>query len=375
MTAHRTYLDHNASSPLRPEARERMLSAIEAFGNPSSVHAEGRAARALVETARAEVAALAGAQGASVVFTSGGTEAANTVIHGRWDRIFVSTIEHPAVSGPARALGADLVALPVDGDGVVDLEAAERLLSVAGNGPGRSLVAVQMANNETGAIQPVAEIAALARAHGHVVVSDAVQAAGKLAIDLDALGVDALMLSAHKIGGPKGVGALVVRKGASFAPLMMGGGQERGARAGTENVAGIAGFGAAAAAAQRDLTRFAHLSVLRDRLEAGIARVTPSAVVVARSAPRLANTSLLAIPGRRGETLVIALDLEGIAVSAGAACASGKTHRSPVLSAMGYDANLAAASIRVSLGWSSREEDVDAFLEVWERIAMPAQVA
>lgn len=375
MIAERTYLDHNASSPLRPEAKAAMLEALEAAGNPSAVHAEGRRARALIEAARDQVARLVGSEPGEVVFTSGGTEAANMVLHDRWDRIFISAIEHPAIAGPARASGAQVVELPVTADGVVDLEAASRLLATAGAGSARSLVAVQIANNETGAIQPVAEIARLARAHGHLVVTDAVQAAGKVAIDFAELGVDALIISGHKFGAPKGVGALAVRKRSGFAPLVIGGGQERGQRGGTENVVGIAGLGAAAMAAKRDLERFADLAAWRDRLEDGVRHVARDVVVIASGAPRLANTSLIALSGRQGETLVIALDLAGVAVSAGAACASGKTHRSPVVAAMGLGERLSRAALRVSLGWSSQERDVEAFLRAWERVAAAARAA
>jgi cysteine desulfurase len=258
---------------------------------------------------------------------------------------------------------------------VIDLDAADRLISAPANGPGRALVAVQAANNETGAIQPVAEIARMARANGHLVVADAVQAAGKISLDIDSLGVDALILSGHKIGAAKGVGALVVRGRAGFAPLMLGGGQERGARGGTENVAGIAGFGAAARAAGGELAVFAGLARLRDEIEAGVRAITPSAIVAAAAAPRLANTSLLVLPGRRGETLVIALDLGGIAVSAGAACSSGKTRRSPVLAAMGFEESMAAAAIRVSLGWASTEDDVTRFLAAWAQVTAAAKAA
>jgi cysteine desulfurase len=375
MSTARTYLDYNATAPLRPEARAAMLAALDVVGNPSSVHAEGREARALVEAAREDVAHLVGASPTEVVLTSGGTEAANMVMHGRWGRILVSAIEHPAVTAPARASGAEVVELPVTRDGVIDLDAADRLISAPANGPGRALVAVQAANNETGAIQPVAEIARMARANGHLVVADAVQAAGKISLDIDSLGVDALILSGHKIGAAKGVGALVVRGRAGFAPLMLGGGQERGARGGTENVAGIAGFGAAARAAGGELAVFAGLARLRDEIEAGVRAITPSAIVAAAAAPRLANTSLLVLPGRRGETLVIALDLGGIAVSAGAACSSGKTRRSPVLAAMGFEESMAAAAIRVSLGWASTEDDVTRFLAAWAQVTAAAKAA
>jgi cysteine desulfurase len=361
----RTYLDWNATAPLRREARAAMVAALDVLGNPSSPHAEGRRARGLVEDAREQVAALVGARPAEVVFTSGGTEANNAVLARGWDAIVMSSIEHDSVLAPASSSGARLVEVAVGGDGVVRRESfAGHMAQV-----GRALVSLQMANNETGALQPVAEVAAMARQRGLGMHSDAVQAAGRVPIDMAAIGVDYLTLSAHKLGGPKGIGALVVRDGAALPAFIAGGGQERRRRAGTENVAGIAGFGAAAEAASRDLAEIERVRTLRDKLEAEAREITPEALVIAGEVQRLPNTTSLAWPGASAETLVIALDLGGIAVSAGAACSSGKVGASRVLAAMGIAPDMARAAIRISLGPSSGERDVAAFLEAWSHIA------
>jgi cysteine desulfurase len=369
MTAPRIYLDHNASSPLRPEARHAVLAAIEAAGNASSVHAEGRRARGLIEDAREQVAALVNARPAEVVFTSGATEANNWVLAAGWDTVFVSSIEHDSVLAPARACGARIIALPARADGTVTVDRlAEQALEQTG-GFGRAVATLQLANNETGALQPVAKAAAVARALGVSTHTDAVQAVGRIAVDVGALGVDALSLSSHKIGGPQGVGALIVRDGFGLSPFLVGGGQERRRRAGTENVAAIAGFGAAAIAAHQDLARTGRIRALRDRLEREATRIAPQAVVLARKSDRLPNTTCLALPGQSAETLVIKFDLLGLAVSAGAACSSGKVGQSHVLAAMGIAPEIARAAIRVSLGWNSSEADVDAFLRAWADIA------
>ena len=365
MSRSRTYLDWNATAPLRREARAAMVAALDVLGNPSSPHAEGRRARGLIEDAREQVAALVGARPAEVVFTSGGTEANNAVLARGWDAIVMSSIEHDSVLTPALSSGARLVEVAVGGDGVVRKESfAGHMAQV-----GRALVSLQMANNETGALQPVAEVAAMARQRGLGMHSDAVQAAGRVPIDMAALGVDYLTLSAHKLGGPKGIGALVVRDGAALPAFIAGGGQERRRRAGTENVAGIAGFGAAAEAASRDLAEIERVRTLRDKLEAEAREITPEALVIAGEAQRLPNTTSLAWPGASAETLVIALDLGGVAVSAGAACSSGKVGASRVLAAMGIAPDMARAAIRISLGPSSGERDVAAFLEAWSHIA------
>jgi cysteine desulfurase len=367
MSRSRTYLDWNATAPLRREARAAMLAALDVAGNPSSPHAEGRRARAIVEDARERVAALVGAKPAEVVFTSGGTEANNAVLAAGWDAVLVSGVEHDSVLAPARGCGARLIDIPVGSDGIARHDVLAGRMPQLGNA--RALVSLQMANNETGALQSVADVAVLAREHALAVHSDAVQAAGRVPIDMRALGVDYLALSAHKLGGPKGVGALVIRDGAGLPAFITGGGQERRRRAGTENVAAIAGFGAAAEAARHDLAQIEQVRALRDRLEAEAREITPEAVVIAADADRLPNTTSLALPGASAETLVIGLDLEGIAVSAGAACSSGKVGASHVLAAMGLAPDIARAAIRVSLGPSSTERDIAAFLNAWDRIA------
>lgn len=369
MTAKRVYMDHNATTPLRPEARAAVLSALEVLGNPSSVHAEGRAARALIEKARGEVARLAGAKPAEVIFTSGGTEAARLAFHAARHaqgvtRLIVSAVEHEAVRASAEASGLPVTVLPVDGEGRADLAALKALLA---GGEGKALVALMLANNETGVIEPVADAARIAHEAGALLLCDAVQAAGKLPLDFAELGADMLLLAGHKLGAPLGVGALVIREGLSFAALAVGGGQEMRRRAGSENVSGIAGFGAAAAAAQAALGDFAALARLRNRLEVEIAANAPDAVFFGQKAERLANTCYVAAPGLDAETMLMALDLDGIAVSAGAACSSGKVGTPRVLDAMGVTPALSKGAIRVSLGWTSEPGDVDRFVASWTR--------
>ena len=365
------YMDHNATTAVRPEARDAVALALALTGNPSSVHGSGRTARRLVEDARDAVAALVGAEPAWVVFTSGGTEANNLALRVLPKRapILCSAVEHASVL----SVMDGIVEIPVDGDGVVDLGALEALL--AGEDT-PALVSVMLANNETGVLQPVADVAALAHEHGALIHCDAVQAAGKMAIDFRTLGCDLMSLSAHKIGGPSGVGALVVTSGVegdlALIPMLRGGGQERGRRAGTENVPGIAGFGAAARAARGGLTDFARLGRWRERIENRL-RQRADSRVYGFGAPRLANTSCLTMPGVEAETQVIQFDLAGVAVSAGAACSSGKVEPSRVLAAMGVDANEAATAIRVSLGWSTTEDDADKFVEAWIQVYGQAQ--
>ena len=371
----RTYLDHNATAPLRPEAREAMLDALQAGGNPSSVHASGRAARDRLETARNAVTALVGGSSERLVFTSGGTEAnalafgsaASSGIHGR---LLIGATEHEAVVNSARATGLAIETWPVDVNGVADLSwLAERL---AGWSPqdGRPFVALMLANNETGVIQPVAEAAALIGAAGGWLHVDAVQATGKIAVDLDALGAHSLAMSAHKLGGPQGIGALAYAAGVAVRPSLHGGGQERGLRAGTENVAGAAAFGAAARGALRDLPRAHGQAVWRD---AACARVRAAGARIAGdAAPRLPGTLCLAAPGFPSALQVMALDLDGVEVSAGSACSSGKVKPSSVLAAMGYG-DLAAGALRASGGWNTTEQDWDRFAEVW--LAVHAQRA
>ncbi len=375
MSVPRTYLDYNASAPLRPEAREAMLAALDVTGNASSIHAEGRHARAIVERARDEVAALVNAKSSEVVFTSGATEANVWALTAGWQTVFAAGIEHDSVLSPVRA-AAKHVALPVDRDGIVKVDALAALVSSPDVASGRRVVALQMANNETGAVQPIAEAVLIAAEHGIPVHSDAVQAVGRLPVDFRTLGVATLSLSGHKLGGPKGVGALVIRDGTLLKALIMGGGQERRRRAGTENVAAIAGFGAAAAAARASIGDWVRVAALRDRLETALRAKTAACVIVADGAPRLPNTTCVAMPGRSAETNVIKLDLAGIAVSAGAACSSGKVGASHVLAAMGLNDDLSRCAIRVSLGLDTTNEDIEAFLAAWSEAAgRPARAA
>ena len=356
------YLDHNATSPLRAEAREAVGLALAIGGNASSVHARGRKARALIEEARAKVAALAGAAPDEVVFTAGGSEANALALWGavqgaadagaRLTRLFVSAIEHGSVLANAAALaerfaGLRLETIPVTADGVADLEALRTQLR---EGKGRALIALMAANNETGVVQPVAEAAELAREAGALLLVDAVQAAGKMPVPR----ADYVTLSAHKIGGPQGVGALVLRKDAPFAPLIVGGGQEQGRRAGTENLSGIAGFGAAAATAKPIG------ATLRDLFETKLRHISPDVVIFGEKALRLDNTSNFVLPGMPAETALIALDLDCVMLSSGAACSSGKVKPSHVLAAMGVNDDLARCALRASFGWDSTEADVDA---------------
>ncbi len=372
MSTHRTYLDHNATAPLRPEAAGAMAVAIGVCGNPSSVHHEGRRARAIIETAREQVAKLVNAKPLEVIFTAGATEANNWVVSGgAWTTILSAEIEHDSVRGPLANSGATLRTLAVSGDGVVPVEEIAHHALSAPATDGRTLVMLQMANNETGVLQPVADAAPICREHGLHIHTDAVQMPGRLSIDFAGLGVDTLSLSSHKLGGPAGAGALIIRDGIKLASFITGGGQERRRRAGTENLIGIAGFGAAAEAASIDVSATARLGRLRDRLEAGIREITPSAVIVGVGSQRLPNTTSVAMPGQAAETLVIKLDLAGFAVSAGAACSSGKVGASHVLTAMGLAPEIANNAIRLSLGWNSSEADVTAFLEVWGVVTRP----
>lgn len=378
MTRPRVYLDWNATSPLLPAARDALVEALDAFGNPSSIHAEGRRARALVEAARARVAALAGVATAGVTFTSGGTEAANLILTPGFvrpgerplDLLFVSEGEHACVLEGHRFPAGRVRVVPLDGDGLIDLAALAAMLSDAGES--RVMLALQAANNETGAIQPVAQAAALVHAHGGVMVCDAVQGAGRIDCRAQTLDADALFFSAHKIGGPKGVGALALRHGDANIEdrLVRGGGQERNLRAGTENVAGIAAFGAAADwAARHGAEDMAALASLRDGMEQSLMRALPDLTVFSRQAPRLPNTSALALPGVAAATMLIGLDLEGYAVSSGSACSSGKVKSSHVLAAMGVAPDMAAGAIRVSLGRDTRAADVAGFVEAFQRVA------
>jgi cysteine desulfurase len=375
--AERNYFDWNATTPLRDEAQESMADALALPGNPSSVHAEGRAARKAVEHAREEVAALVGARPADVVFTSSGTEAnmlaLTPAIQISTDkrprsRLLLSAIEHASVRAGGRFSRDTMTEIAVDAQGRLDLAA---LREAVAKSP-RALVSLMLANNETGVIQPVAAAAEIVHAADGLLHVDAVQAAGRIEFDISSLGADLLTLSAHKIGGPKGVGALVRRSDDIHLPepLIRGGGQERGLRAGTENVAGIAGFGAAAAAARRDrAVEAAHMLALRNKLEAGVKAVSPQAVIFGAGAERLPNTTLFAVEGMKAETAVIAFDLEGVAVSSGAACSSGKVQPSHVLAAMGVSPALTRGAVRVSLGWSTTEADIETFQNTWRKLA------
>jgi cysteine desulfurase len=375
----RAYLDWNATAPLRPQARDAIATALDLVGNPSSVHADGRAARALIEAAREHVASLVGANARNVIFTSGGTEAnalaltpsvTTSELRPR-DRALISSIEHPSVRSGGRFPPQMREDIPVTREGVVDLDwLAARLDALAGSAP---LVSVMLANNETGVIQPVAEVAEQTHAAGGVLHVDAVQAAGKIPCDINYLGADLLTLSAHKLGGPKGVGALVLAdEGLHIGdPLIRGGGQERGNRAGTENVIGITGFGAAAEAAAAGLAdEAARMKGARDRLEAGLRAASPAAVVFGTAVPRLPNTTLVAMPGIKAETALIALDLDEVSVSSGSACSSGKVAPSHVLAAMGVAPELALGAIRISLGPTTTDEEIEIFLNAWMKRVM-----
>jgi cysteine desulfurase len=369
----RAYLDWNATTPLRPEARAAMAAAFELSGNPSSVHAEGRQARRLVEDARAAVAAAVGAAPRNVVFTSSGTEANALALSpgvystgGPAERLLISSIEHASVMAGGRFVAEDIATIAVTPSGVVDL--GDLRAKLAGGTP--ALVSIMAANNETGALQPIAEAAEIVHEAGGLLHVDAIQALGKIAFDINELGADLVTVSAHKIGGPKGVGALILNEGLSgVAPLLRGGGQERGRRAGTENVVGIAGFGAAVGAAMAALDDDrARLEGLRKRLETGL-KAVPGTIIFSSDVPRLPNTTLVTVPGLKAETAVIGFDLEGIAVSSGSACSSGKVQPSHVLEAMGFPPNLAQGAVRLTSGWSTTEMDIEMALKAWRMLA------
>jgi cysteine desulfurase len=368
----RAYLDHNATTPLRPAARAAMLAALSACGNASSVHAEGRAARARMDAAREEIARFVGTAPKNVTFTSGATEALNLILTpqaeiggvGPSEILLVAGGEHACVLSGHRFPSDAVEVLPLTPAGLLDLAVLEAAL--ARHAGRRAILALQAANNETGVIQPVAAAADLVHAAGGVVVCDAVQAAGRISCDFAALGADALAISAHKLGGPQGAGALCFGSGRHHIKdtMLRGGGQERGQRAGTENVAAVVGFAEAVRAGRDDQPS---LGGLRDRLEADVLRIAPDAVFFGAEAPRLANTSNFAVPGIEAHVLLMSLDLEGVAVSSGSACSSGKVKRSHVLEAMGVPAALAQGAIRVSLGWTTKEEDLNLFGRAFEK--------
>lgn len=360
----RAYLDHNATSPLKPAAREAMVAALEEGGNASSIHSEGRTARNRIEAAREAIAAELGVLTPMVIFTSGGTEANNLALKGLGvDRLIISSIEHPCVREAARASGKPVDLIPVDANGVADLDVLKTLLAK----PGKALVSLMMANNETGVLQPVAEAAAITHAHDGLFHTDAVQVLGKQPLRFPLIGADLLTISAHKLGGPLGAGALIIRDGLPLTPLLDGGGQELRRRAGTENAPAIAGFAAALGGLPKEISN------LRDNLESLIQAATPAAVFFGKGAPRLSNTTCFALPGLAADTALISLDLDGVSVSSGSACSSGKVGRSHVLAAMGVEENLAKGAIRVSLGWNSSVHDVDQFIAAWKRAATRAK--
>ncbi len=378
MTAERIYLDWNATAPLQPEARNAVLRGLDQFGNPSSVHGEGRAVRAAIEAARRQVSALVGAEPSHVTFTSGATEAANLVLTpdyrmGRTplvvSRLFVSAIEHPAIREGGRFAAEAVCEIPVTAAGVTDLAALEALLAGHDRESGMPMVAIMLVNNETGIIQPVRAAAEIVRRFGGLLVVDAVQAAGRIPIVIEELGADFLIVSSHKIGGPKGAGALVSRGEVLVPkPLIRGGGQEKGHRSGTENVPAILGFGAAAEIAAADLeARNVRIGALRDRLEAGMRAAAADVVIHGAGSERVANTCFFTLPGLKSETGQIAFDLEGVALSAGSACSSGKVGESHVLVAMGHDPKLGA--LRISLGAATTDADIDRALAAFAKIA------
>lgn len=369
----RVYLDWNATTPLRPQARAAMQAAFDICGNPSSVHAEGRQARRLMEEARAAVASAVGAVPRNIVFTSGGTEANALALSpdlqapaGPVGRLLLSAVEHPSVLAGGRFRPEAVATIPVDQSGRIELTRLRELLA---KGP-PALVSVMAANNETGTLQPLSQVAQLVRESGGLLHVDAIQAFGKIPFDIRHILADFISLSAHKVGGPKGIGALVLGSGAEPHPVLRGGGQERGRRAGTENVIGMAGFGAAATAAMAtlDIDR-QRLAGLRDRLEAGL-RQYGGAEIFAADAERLPNTTLFTAPGMKAETAVIGFDLEGIAVSSGSACSSGKVQPSHVLEAMGASLRRAKGAVRLSLGWLTQDADIESALRAWRKLAL-----
>ncbi|MER9406448.1 cysteine desulfurase [Mesorhizobium caraganae] len=369
MAAARAYLDYNASAPLITEAREAMIAALDLVANPSSVHAEGRAARRLIENARRDVAMLVNAKPEHVVFTSGATEAASTLLTPDWQmgrgtvrmsRLYVCEADHPCLLNGGRFPAAQVTRIGVDANGIANLAQLTAALVAHDKADGLPLVAIHAANNETGVIQPVEAIAAIVKAAGGILVVDAVQAAGRVSIDMSAGYADYLILSSHKIGGPKGVGAIVAAADLMMPkPLINGGGQEKGHRGGTENLAAIAGFGAAARQALAGLNGVDALAQRRDEVETIIKTLVPDAEIFGTGVPRLANTTFFAIPGIKAETVQIAFDLAGVALSAGSACSSGKVGPSHVLKAMGYGDSLGA--LRVSIGHATSAGDIELF--------------
>lgn len=370
----RIYADYNATAPLRPEAKAAMLRTMELTGNPSSVHSEGRKARALVESARDAVAAAIGACRDDIAFTSGGTEAVQAPLRGVLRsvgnaQLVVSSIEHDSVS----ALAELPKAWPVKANGAVDLVWLEAVVQTLVADGKRPLVSLMLVNNETGVIQPVAAAAEIVHAAGGLIHCDAIQALGKIETSIIELDVDYLSLSAHKIGGPQGVGAFYVKPGAPFAAIQTGGGQEFGRRSGTENVAGVAGFAAAIDAALSNMSQYEALRAPRDAMEAVLKAAVPSLQIHGQAAPRVAGVSCFGVEGLPSETQVMGLDLAGFAVSAGSACSSGKVKPSRVLTAMGLSDTAARSAIRASFGWASKADDFDALARAWLKMAARAR--
>jgi len=384
MGQERIYMDWNATAPLLPAAREACHCALDLTGNPSSVHGEGRKIRTLIENARREVAALCDAASANVTFTSGATEAANWVLTPDFrmgktlltiGHLYISAIEHPAVREGGRFEANAISEIAVTPDGTIDLAALEAALAVHDRQSGLPMVAVMLVNNETGIVQPIEDVSRLVKAVGGILVVDAVQAFGRLPVSIEALGADFLILSSHKIGGPKGVGALVSR-GEILMPsaLIRGGGQEKGHRSGTENPAAIAGFGAAARCAAEDMEgRMRGVSALRDRLEAAMIEAAPDVIIHGLGGARVGNTCFFTLPGLKSETGQIAFDLEGVALSAGSACSSGKVGQSYVLSAMGHDPRHGA--LRISIGPATTEGEIDRCAAVFAKVAARRRLA
>lgn len=392
MKRERIYLDFNATAPLRPEVLDTVVQVLGQFGNASSVHTEGRAAHKRIEDARTQVAALVGARTEDVIFTAGGSEAnamaltpflqvARSCVSGACatdarrpvTRLFIGATEHLSIMAGGRFAPEQIEPIPVDNSGIISCDwLAGRLAGFMRDEPEATfLVSVQIANSETGVIQPVRKIADLVHDAGGIIHTDAVQAAGRMPLDIAELGVDLLTLSAHKLGGPQGVGALVLAGGGVDLgrALVGGGGQERGRRAGTENVAGIAGFGEAAGLALKEISAYpSYLQSLRDGFEQNMLARIPQVVILGREVARLGNTSAFIVPGLKAETMLMALDLAGIAISSGSACSSGKVRRSHVLEAMGVAPELAEGALRVSLGWASRESDIEFFMTALEKV-------
>ena len=367
------YLDHNASTELRKPAHQVMLEVLDITGNPSAVHKAGRQLRSYIESARDELAkAVNAGSSENVVFTSGASEANACVLHGFPDvkTVLVSATEHPSV----KSSRDDAVIIPVDQNSLLDMGAFKKLLE-AHKDQGPMLVSVGLVNGENGVIQPIQEITALAHEYGAIMHTDAAQALSRISVDMQDLGVDALTLSAHKMGGPQGVGALIVKTGVTVAPLLRGGKQEKGRRAGTENAAAIASFGAAVKEAVADISRFQALSVLRDKMEEGLRTLNSDIVIHGENAPRTSNTCFFSSPGLDSQALVIALELEGVAVSAGSACSSGSTRKSTTLTAIGAPDEELCSVLRVSLGWSSTEDDINGFLAAWQKVCTRMRAA